>query len=136
MSPKKPTLTEHQIQCQIVAEIRLKYPDVIIYAVPNGGLRNVVVAKKLKAEGVLPGVPDLVIADPRLWFTEGRIGGYAGLYLELKRKNGKPTDIQRDIMQKLIGKGYQCRVADSVEKGVNEIESYLKLYHTKIEVIK
>lgn len=30
----------------------------LIFAIPNGGKRNVIVARKMKAEGVKPGVPD------------------------------------------------------------------------------
>ena len=44
--------TEHEIQVNCVNYFRLRYPKGLIYAIPNGGHRNVIVASKLKAEGV------------------------------------------------------------------------------------
>ena len=53
--------TEHEIQVNCVNYFRLRYPKGLIFAIPNGGQRNVIVASKLKAEVVLSGVPDLHI---------------------------------------------------------------------------
>jgi hypothetical protein len=53
--------TEHDIQVNCVNYFRLRYPKGLIFAIPNGGQRNVIVASKLKAEGVLSGVPDLCV---------------------------------------------------------------------------
>ena len=63
---------EHNLQIACVRWFRLQYPKHLIYAIPNGGRRNVAVAAKLKAEGVLPGVPDLHIPVAK--------GGFHGLY--------------------------------------------------------
>jgi hypothetical protein len=38
--------------------------DIVYFAVPNGGIRNVVTATRLKAEGVKRGVPDLIVLLP------------------------------------------------------------------------
>ena len=55
-----------------------KYPELnCMFAIPNGGLRNPVVARKLKAEGVKSGVSDIFLSVAR--------GGYHGLYIEMKR---------------------------------------------------
>ena len=51
-----------------------------MYAIPNGGMRNKVVAAKLKAEGVKAGMPDMHLPVA--------CSGYTGLYIELKVKNG------------------------------------------------
>jgi hypothetical protein len=50
---------EHQIQKSIAQYLDLR--RLCWWAVPNGGRRNVVVAKKLKAEGVKSGVPDITL---------------------------------------------------------------------------
>ena len=53
---------EHQIQvaiCQYLDLIKIPY-----FAIANGGLRNIIVAKKLKAEGVKAGVADLFLMIP------------------------------------------------------------------------
>jgi len=61
---------------------RLRWPnlclpngDFSIYAVPNGGDRNKIVAKRLKDEGVNSGVPDLHVPGLRLWIEMKRIKG-------------------------------------------------------------
>jgi hypothetical protein len=57
------------------------------YAVPNGGYRNIYVARKLKAEGVKAGVADLCLPAARR--------GYHGLYLEMKSEEGVATKEQK-----------------------------------------
>jgi hypothetical protein len=54
-------------------------PEQLLFAIPNGGQRNIIVASKLKAEGVRAGVPDLFLAFPKK--------DAAGLFIEMK----KPT---------------------------------------------
>lgn len=63
----KPIATEHAEQVAFVKWFRLQFPKVMIFAIPNGGLRNVQTARKLKAEGVLSGVSDLYVPMWKLW---------------------------------------------------------------------
>lgn len=65
--PVKRRDLEHPEQVKFVDWFRLQFPGVLIYAIPNGGNRNVITARKLKAEGVLAGMPDLHIPDWDLW---------------------------------------------------------------------
>ena len=65
------------------------YPDLeLLYHVPNGGSRNKAEVSKLKRMGVRAGVPDLVLPVPR--------AGYAGLYIELKVGENRPSNNQKD----------------------------------------
>lgn len=50
---------EHQIQKAIAQYLNMK--GLCWWAVPNGGRRNISVAKKLKAEGVMSGIPDITL---------------------------------------------------------------------------
>ena len=75
MKRKEP---EREIQTAIVKELR-KHCPYPWFAVPNGGKRHIRVATKLKAEGVRPGVTDLVFVLPG--------GRFAGLELKAG-KNG------------------------------------------------
>lgn len=53
-----------------------RFPGVRIFHIPNGGHRALSVAKKMKEEGVRPGVPDLFIPAWRLWVEmKAAIGG-------------------------------------------------------------
>jgi len=56
---------ESTLQTTCVRWFRFQYPNLVIYAVPNGGSRNVREAQRLKAEGVLAGVADLVVLLPQ-----------------------------------------------------------------------
>ncbi len=112
--------TEHTEQAKLVGRIRSFYRDVIVFAVPNGGLRNKAEAVRLKAEGVLAGVPDLVVAEPR--------GRYHGLYVEMKRrKGGRVSDDQLKIHRRLRRKGYKVLVGWGVDDVWDEVEEYLAL---------
>lgn len=110
--------TEHEIQVACVNYFRLRYPKGLIYAIPNGGQRNVIVASKLKAEGVLSGVPDLHIPIAKK--------GFHGLYIELKNgKAGKVSDNQKKIMEKLQSEGYRCEVCRSFDEFRNVVNDYM-----------
>ena len=110
--------TEHEIQVNCVNYFRLRYPKGLIYAIPNGGQRNVIVASKLKAEGVLSGVPDLHIPIAQKVFH--------GLYVELKNgKSGKVSDNQQTIMEKLQSEGYRCEVCRSFDEFKTIIDNYM-----------
>ena len=78
--------TEDQEQAAFVAWFRATWPEVRIFAIPNGGRRAMKVANTLKATGVLPGVPDLFVPK---W----------GLWIEMKRsKGGKLSPEQKDML--------------------------------------
>jgi hypothetical protein len=72
-----------------------------LFHVPNGGWRGMRAGRKMKQQGVRPGVPDLVLAIPR--------GGYFGLWIEMKRQKSVPSDVsaeQRDWHEFLRAQGY------------------------------
>jgi hypothetical protein len=110
---------EHNLQMACVNWFRLQYPKLLIYAIPNGGQRNAIVAAKMKAEGVLSGVPDLHIPVAK--------GRFHGLYIEMKAGKNKPTENQRTVMQKLQDEGYKCDVCYSFDNFVSLVNEYLRL---------
>ncbi len=116
--------SEHQEQVILVGRVRAFHPDILVYAVPNGGGRTGWDATRLKAEGVLAGVPDLVFAEPR--------GVYHGLYVEMKRMvGGSVSSKQAGVMKRLLARGYAVIVADEgAEKAYEEVCQYLALPKT------
>ena len=66
---------------------------VAAFCVPNGGLRPGRGGINMKAQGVTPGIPDLLIVD-----RPPNQPHYVGIALELKRANGKPSDIRPEQM--------------------------------------
>ena len=75
-------------------------PIIALFAIPNGGERNIIVATRMKAEGVRRGVPDLFLALPKR--------SYHGLFIELKKpKGGKVSEHQKEYIKYLAWHGTQ-----------------------------
>ena len=106
-------------QIILVNRVRQLYPDVLIFAIPNGGQRSITEAVRLKAEGVLAGVPDLFLA---------RAGENShGLFIEMKRvKGGKVSAKQQSVMETLKHEGYAVLVAYGCDEAWPYVEQYLK----------
>lgn len=112
---------EHQHQKALVtwagyaagADPRLR----LLYAVPNGGLRNKIVAAKLKASGAKAGIPDLHLPVP--------IAPYAGLWIEMKAGKNTTTPEQDWWLETLAEYGHAACVCYGWEAGKHAIETYL-----------
>lgn len=87
--------SEHGEQMALFAWASLRVQDTQglsvlrwLFAIPNGGLRHAAEANKLKAEGVKKGVSDVFLPVPsQQW---------AGLFIEMKKRTGKPSDQSPD----------------------------------------
>ena len=102
-------LSEHQEQCNLCDWIHETYPDLLFYAIPNGGVRTEGAREKLKREGLLKGVPDLCFPE-------------LNLYIEMKRaKGGSLSVFQKETIARLQAIG--CRV--EVCKGFVEARQVL-----------
>jgi hypothetical protein len=116
--------TEHQEQVALMQWAALhatKYPDLKwLYAVPNGARTSMSTAKKLKAEGLRKGYPDIGLDVAR--------GGYHGLRIELKRqKGGRVSPEQIEWHGRLREQGYYCVTAAGCHAAAWALEGYLKL---------
>jgi hypothetical protein len=67
--------TESMEQQGFITWFRLKFPEVLIFHIPNGGFRNITTAQRLRKEGVVPGVPDLCIPGWNCWIEFKRVRG-------------------------------------------------------------
>jgi len=100
---------EATMQAALIEELRLILPEnAFVFAVPNGGSRNVVEAVNLKRQGVVAGVPDLIVV------YAGRCFG-----LELKTAMGKLSDNQRITFHKLTAAGMRVEVVRSREAAIS-----------------
>lgn len=77
---------------------------------------------KLRAQGVLPGVPDLVIPHAR--------GGYHGLAVELKVKGGTVSDEQKYVLDWFEREGWFTAVCWSLDGFIELREEYWELSQT------
>lgn len=108
--------SEHQEQKALVNWFRLTYPNYLLVAVPNGGNRDLIEAKKLKDEGVLKGFPDLIcVADKKSFFIEMK-----------KKKGGVLSKEQIRVHQLLMNLGYTVLVGYGFIDAKNKIEEVLK----------
>lgn len=117
-----PVATERQEQQALirwVALMTLRTPVLaLLYAVPNGGLRDRRVAAMLLTEGVKPGVPDLHLPVAR--------GIYHGLWIELKRRaGGRVSRAQQAWHDRLRAEGHRVVVAEGWEAARDAIMDYL-----------
>jgi len=114
--------SEHQHQVWLMDWARLQtraWPELaLIFAIPNGGDRNVVVAAKLKAEGVKAGVFDLMLPVARRAFH--------GLFVEMKAKPNKPSAKQLEFKAGVEAQGYKAVVCYHWHEAMAEITDYLK----------
>ena len=130
---------EHILQKSCVTWFRLQYPvyKSLLFAIPNGGDRNRVVAAKLKAEGVLAGVPDLFLAVPVN--HKGTPGEYhligleeavdhttPGLFIEMKTPGQYPRKHQKEVIEQLRNQGYQVEICRSLDEFIDIVNRYLK----------
>jgi hypothetical protein len=119
---QKPRDLEHQEQValfQWAALVANKYPELaLMFAIPNGGKRDIRTAAKLKAEGVKAGVPDVFLPVAR--------GGYFGMFIELKSLTGRASQAQLAMMDSLSSQGYKCIVCKGWSIAKDSIMSYLR----------
>lgn len=113
--------SEDTIQAQVIAwanrQVKV-FPELArLFHVPNGGQRHVLVAVKLKEQGVKPGVPDLCLPVPRF--------GCHGLWIEMKAKDGRVSETQKDWIGYLQGAGYRVVVCRSFEEARDALKQYL-----------
>lgn len=104
-----------------------------LFHIPNGGSRGdtarsrMIQGAKLKAEGVRPGVADLMLPVRR--------GDLGGLFIEMKRPSERPvratsrggvSDEQREFALFVEDQGYRWQVCYSWDEAAREITDYLR----------
>ena len=98
-APKLPVATEEQEAFWLASWLTLN--DVFFIHIPNEGKRSPRAGARLKRMGLLPGASDFFILDspPALPLLKG-------VWVELKRHGGKPTDEQLQFLTHADHRGY------------------------------
>lgn len=107
--------TESETQRFCVKWFRLQYPQLakLLFAVPNGGARNLTEAAIMKGEGVTAGVSDMLLMYPT--------DQYHGLCIEFKTAKGKQTQAQKEWQEIIEMRGYKyviCRTFEDFERTI------------------
>ncbi len=120
---KKPIKhTEANYQQQVVEWARWahrsgKYPNLdLLHCSLNGVKLSGTQAKIAKGQGMLSGVPDLFLPVP--------IGGYHGLFIEMKSDKGRLSTNQTWFLSKVELLGYKIAVCYSANEAIKTIENY------------
>ena len=120
---------EHNIQCACVRWFNFQWPEYrgLLFAIPNGGARSKATAGKLKAEGVVAGVADLILLVPKCvkakdewWYNT-----IHGLCIEMKTAKGRQSPEQKGWQEMVEAHGYKYAVCHSLDEFMNTINNYL-----------
>lgn len=109
--------SEDREQIEFVSWIKQNYPEEKVIHIPNGKKRSIIDAVRLKAMGVMKGVPDLFFPSLYLW-------------IEMKKvKDGKLSPEQKVVMESLRRDGYRVAVCKGAEEAKALFLSYKTLQH-------
>lgn len=107
---------EHKIQTSLMREFSARrVPGGVGFAVPNGGWRTKATAWRMRAEGVVAGVPDLWFGAP----------GVQPLWIELKRDwptRGRLSREQSTMFEAMRGAGARVDVAYGLDEAIDILE--------------
>lgn len=110
-------MSEDQIQAHCYQYFHNTYPNQrgLLFSVPNGGFRNKIEAMKLKATGLVPGIPDIIYLYKSIPFG-----------IEMKTETGITSSEQKNIhaVWKANGiKVYICRSLEQFKEIIDEIHN-------------
>lgn len=99
--------------------LRLQHPQIALHTLHIGNERksSYYMGFLMKRMGVLAGASDLLLAWPS--------GQYHGMFLEVKSKTGKPTELQMQFIERMNKAGYYACVCYGAEEIINTIKWYL-----------
>ena len=106
--------SEHSEQVGFINWFRAKYSQVLILAIPNGEKRAISVAKRLKMEGVVRGVPDLFVPAWNLWIEMKRVSG------------GKLSPDQKQMIEYLEGARHTVIVAKGATDASQQVLKFME----------
>jgi len=110
-------MTENQLQQQIIIWYKNEYQikgKGLIFAVPNGGSRNILEAKNLKLTGQMAGVSDLIVLLNKKC-----------IFIEVKVEKGIQSEVQKVFEEKVSLFGFDYYLVRSLEEFKNVINDNL-----------
>lgn len=107
-------LAEATIQTVVMQHLSLRArPGVVAFHVPSGGKRSRAEAGRFKAQGVVAGVPDVLI------FANGSADG-----LELKTVKGRLSDEQHEMHRRLSAAGVIVATAYGLNEALRHLHDW------------
>lgn len=105
--------SEDAIQAEFFKSSWEQFPQTrrLIFAVPNGGTRNMLEAMKFKATGLISGIPDM------LFVWKGKVYG-----LEFKTETGRTSKDQDKVHEVWIANGTPVRIFRDAQSALDWIK--------------
>lgn len=94
-------------------------PNQLLIAIPNEGKRSIKTASRMKAEGMVAGVSDLILFHPQ--------AKQKPLFLECKLPKTKQSPNQKTFEKVVIDCGYTYTVFRTIEEFVQIVTDYLEI---------
>lgn len=117
------THEESKLQQSCVAWFRMQYPHFasLLTHPANEGNGNAVTGAIHKAEGTVPGVPDLLL------FLPARYGKttYHGFGIEMKTLKGRQSPAQKTFQAMFQAAGYHYFIVRTLEEFISRITEYM-----------
>ena len=112
--PKGRPMTESQLQTKCVSWFNSNFPELrgLLYHNYNNP-RNAVSGARLKAQGLVAGIPDLSLAAGSM------------LYIELKTEGGRVSIEQKSIHRQLEASGFEVKICWDLEEFVRAVVDHL-----------
>lgn len=122
-------MSEHDEQVAVVDWWALQYPKIYncLFSIPNGASlwgnkwQKAKQMQALKAEGLLPGVSDLMLIVPS--------GEYVGMFLEMKNKNKTRCSVSKtqwDFIQLAREHGYHADWYAGADNAIESLKAYME----------
>lgn len=120
--------TEEQEQMALVEWINLLTIEGIrmgdyLHHSPNGGKRSKSEGSRFKKMGTKAGFPDLFLALPVI---KNKSIHRAGLFIEMKSRNGKVSKKQKSFIDNLRAVGYETAICYGYEDAKKAVMEYFK----------
>jgi len=112
-------IKESKEQSTFIKWIRLNYPDLTVFHIPNGEYRDILTSVKLKRMGVLPGVFDLYCMDYHLFIE----------FKQSKKNTNveeRLTNSQKRFMETALKTKHNCLIFNGFVDGVEKFKKYIK----------
>ena len=123
---------ESKLQQQCVAWFRAQYPQyamLLTHPINEGSGHTTTDRRRQgihKAEGAVAGVPDLLLFMPSLFATGDRAGLVChGLGIEMKTKDGRQSQSQKDYQKMLEAAWYGYVVVKSLDDFRSVVNAYI-----------
>lgn len=112
MTDAKPRRGQPEAIIQRAIIDRLRWHGCLVMAVPNEGRRSLANGRRMKANGLTAGAPDLLVY---------RAGRHA--LLEVKAGKGRVSDAQSEMHARLAAQGWPVHVVRSQDEAMDALRS-------------